>query len=88
MKYIIIALALCLTGCATSVPVTMSFPQVPEDLKIACPALKQVEPGTTKLSAIVSTVAENYGQYQECQIKVDAWIQWYDSQKKIYESVK
>ena len=34
MKYIIIALVLCLTGCATSVPVTMNFPQVPEDFSI------------------------------------------------------
>lgn len=88
MKYTVILLAMLLTGCATSVPVTMNFPQVPEELKVACPALKEVDPGTTKLSVVIGTVSENYGQYQECQIKVDAWVQWYDSQKKIYESVK
>lgn len=88
MKKLLICSILALSGCATSVPVTMSFPQVPEELKIACPSLKEIDPTTTKLSTVVTTVTENYGTYQECQIKVDAWIQWYDSQKKIYESVK
>ena len=88
MRKLLICTILALSGCATSVPVTMNFPQVPEDLKIACPDIKLVDPATTKLSTVVSVVSENYGQYQECQIKVNAWVQWYDSQKKIYESVK
>jgi len=88
MKYIIIALVLCLTGCAGTVPVTMSFPQVPEELKTACPDLKTIPEGTTKLSEVVTVVTENYGQYQECKIKIDAWTQWYNSQKKIFESIK
>jgi len=36
MKYTIITLALFLSACATSVPVTMNFPQVPEELKTSC----------------------------------------------------
>ena len=88
MKYIVIALMLCLTGCAGTVPVAMSFPQVPEELKTACPDLKTIPEGTTKLSQVVSVVTENYGQYQECKIKIDAWTQWYNSQKKIFESIK
>jgi hypothetical protein len=88
MKYIIIALALCLSACATSVPVTMNFPQVPEELKASCPDLKTIPEGTTKLSEVVTVVTENYGQYQECKIKIDAWTQWYNSQKKIFESIK
>ena len=79
---------IALTGCATSVPVTMSFPQAPEDLKVACSDIKLLNPATTKLSEVVGVVGENYGQYQECQIKINGWIQWYESQKKIYESVK
>ena len=79
---------LLLTGCATSVPVTMNFPQVPEDLKTACPNLGIIEPTTDKLSKVVEVVSTNYGTYHECKIKVDAWIQWYDVQKKIYEGVK
>jgi|Laugresbdmm110sd_1035091.scaffolds.fasta_scaffold00058_19 hypothetical protein len=85
---IFIILAFLITGCATSVPVTMNFPQVPEELKTACPDLKTIPEGTTKLSEVVSSVSENYGQYQECKIKIDAWTQWYNSQKKIFESIK
>jgi hypothetical protein len=88
MKYIIIALILCLTGCASTVPVTMNFPQVPEELRVSCPDLKTVSEGTTKLSEVVTVVTENYGQYQECKIKIDAWTQWYNSQKKIFEGIK
>jgi hypothetical protein len=77
-----------LTGCATSIPVTMNFPQVPEELKVSCPDLKTIPEGTTKLSEVVSVVTVNYGQYQECKIKIDAWTQWYNSQKKIFESIK
>lgn len=88
MKKLLICSVLVLSGCATNVPVTMSFPQAPETLKERCESLKEIDPTTTKLSSLVGVVAENYGMYQECQIKLDAWIQWYDSQKKIYESVK
>jgi len=88
MKYAIVALILCLTGCASTVPVTMSFPQVPEELKTTCPDLKILPEGTTKLSEVVTVVTENYGQYQECKIKIDAWTQWYNSQKKIFEGIK
>jgi biopolymer transport protein ExbD len=89
MKHLLVLLSiLMLTACATSVPVTISFPQIPEELKVACPDLKETDPNTTKLSEVVSVVVDNYGQYQECRIKVDAWIQWYDSQKKIFETIK
>lgn len=88
MKYTIITLALFLSACATSVPVTMNFPQVPEELKTSCPDLKNIPEGTTKLSEVVTVVTENYGQYQECKIKIDAWTQWYNSQKKIFEGIK
>ena len=78
--------ALLLTGCLNT-PVERHFPDVPEDLKNACPDLNMVEP-TTKLSEVVSIVTKNYGQYHECQVKVDTWIEWYNSQKQIFESVK
>ena len=88
MKKLLISSVIVLSGCATSVPVTMNFPQAPETLRTQCEALKQADPTTTKLSALVGTVAENYGMYQECQVKVEEWNRWYESQKKIYESVK
>lgn len=77
---------LLLAGCLNT-PVQRSFPEVPEELKVACPDLNLLEP-TTKLSEVISVVTKNYGQYQECQIKVDTWIEWYKTQKEIFESVK
>jgi len=87
MKIAILLLPLVLAGCL-SAPVIQKFPEVPAELLVACPDLKLVEPGTTKLSEVISVVAENYGQYQECQIKVDTWIEWYKHQKEIFNNVK
>jgi hypothetical protein len=39
MRNLLLAGLLLLTGCATSVPVTMSFPQVPEALAKPCDLL-------------------------------------------------
>ena len=79
---------LFLTGCATTVPVHMSFPQVPEDLMQPCPDLKKVDTKTDKLSDVLSTVTQNYGQYHDCKAKSDAWAQWFRTQKKIFEDIK
>jgi hypothetical protein len=86
MKITLIALALLMTAC-TTVPVERNFPEAPVEILQVCPDLKQINP-TTKLSEVVDSVVSNYGQYKECQIKVDSWIDWYTNQKKIFESVK
>jgi hypothetical protein len=76
-----------LAGCL-STPVKRHFPDVPTDLKVACPSLQQVDPATTKLSEVITVVTDNYAQYHECRIKVDLWIEWYATQKQIFDSVK
>jgi hypothetical protein len=80
-------LAILLTGCLNT-PVARHFPEVPEELKTACPSLEQVDPNTTKLSEVVRVVTDNYTQYHECRVKVDAWIEWYKTQRSIFEEVK
>lgn len=87
MKQLILISALVLAGCSTTTPVERHFPAVPAQLKQACPDLKKA-PETTKLSEVLTTVTQNYGQYHECHFKVDAWIEWYDTQKKIFDEVK
>ena len=88
MKRLLILLtAIMLTGCFGTAPVNRHFPGVPEDLMAACPDLKET-PSTTKLSEVVGVVVVNYGQYHECRIKVYGWIEWYKTQKSIFESVK
>jgi len=86
-KLIASSVFVLLVGCAEPVPVNRNFPQAPEELKAACPDLQETNP-TPKLSEVVKVVTANYGQYHECKIKVDAWIEWYNSQKKIFEDVK
>jgi hypothetical protein len=87
MKLLIVALALSLSACV-SVPVERKFPKAPEELMVTCPALQTIPAGTTQLSVVVEVVTANYGQYQLCQIKNDTWIEWYNEQKKIFDSVK
>lgn len=87
MKLLIAVVALTLSACV-SVPVERKFPKAPEELMIACPDLQTIPAGTTQLSVVVDAVTGNYGQYQLCQTKTDTWINWYNDQKKIFESVK
>ena len=75
-------------ACGTTVPVTRHFPDVPAELQVACPELKETPQGTEKLSEVIAIVADNYATYHECQITVDSWIEWYKEQKKIFDSVK
>jgi hypothetical protein len=87
MKKLLLITAILLTGCATSVPVKQNFPDAPKELLEKCPELKQTEQ-TTKLSEVLKVVTENYSQYQECKLEVYTWIEWYSTQKQIFESVK
>lgn len=74
---------LFLIGCSTTVPVKQKFPDVPQELLKSCPDLKQTD-ATTQLSDVLKVVTENYSQYHECRITVNSWIEWYKTQKHIY----
>ena len=87
MKYLL-AVAILLTGCSTTVPVKMSFPQAPEELFQACEELEKIPADTVQLSVTSEVVVRNYGKYYKCSTKNQAWQEWYSTQKKIYESVK
>ena len=85
MKYIALLL---MVGCSTTVPVTMKFPEAPGNVvMMPCPQLQKVQ-DEAKLSDITKTITNNYGTYYECAVKNDAWIEWYQKQKQIFESVK
>ena len=86
MKYSILALILSLSAC-TSIPVTQKFPDGPGELvSTACPNLEKLKENPA-LSDLSRTVANNYGSYYECAVKVDMWIRWYNEQKVIFEKV-
>jgi hypothetical protein len=86
MKYLLIVLLL-LSGCSTTVPVTAKFPDAPKFASEACPQLQKLN-NDAKLSDVATTVTINYSTYYECAVKNDAWIEWYQIQKHIFESVK
>lgn len=89
MKYLLTLLVvLVLAGCDDSVPIAPKFPEVPAELLMACPSLQTVDPSTTKLSEVIGVVSTNYMQYHECRAKVDDWITWYNTQKKIFDDIK
>ena len=52
-----------------------------------CPQLESLS-DEAKLSDVAKTVTINYTQYYSCAIKVDAWIEWYEIQKRIFEGIK
>ena len=86
MKYLACFLLVLVTGCS-SVPVAPKFPEVPDRILQKCPQLEKLSEDS-KLSDIAKTVTNNYTTYYECAVKHDAFIEWYQVQKKIYESVK
>ena len=84
----ILLLSLLLTGCSTVVPVTNTFPNAPSDIALVrCPQLQKIA-DDAQLSDVAKTVTVNYGTYYECAVKTDAWIEWYQKQKQIFENIK
>ena len=83
---VMFVLAMC-SGCSTTVPVSARFPDAPRLGLGTCPQLQTV-PDDVKLSGLTSTVTGNYSSYYECAVKADQWNEWYQIQKRIFESVK
>ena len=76
-----------LLGCSTTVPVRAKFPTAPDRLMQQCLPLDKLE-NEPKLSDITKTVTKNYNTYYECAVKHDTFVEWYQKQKQIFESVK
>ena len=88
MRNLLLASLLLLTGCATTVPVKMSFPELPESLTKPCDRLEPLADGKRELSDLLENTTDNYAKAKECNAKANAWREWYDTQKKIFEEVK
>lgn len=86
MKSFLIAISFVLVGCTTA-PVKIKFPEVPQELQVPCPVLSPVDPNDHSLSSLLEVVTGNYALYYECKNRADGWAQWYNEQKKIYESI-
>ena len=85
MKYAVLSIAMLLTGCSTVVPVAVKFPDPPGRLATErCPNLQKLK-DDARLSDVARTVTINYSTYYECAVKADAWQEWYEIQKRIFE---
>lgn len=85
---LILLVLIVLVGCSTTVPVNRNFPEAPnKSVTEACPDLQKLKEDS-KLSDVAKTITINYSTYYECAVKVDTWIEWYQIQKHIFESVK
>ena len=85
---VFIVLAFLITGCSTAVPVTQKFPDAPDMLKEKCPELRTIAGERVTIIEFTRTVSENYTTYHQCAGRTDAWIDWYNQQKKIWEQVQ
>ena len=88
MKWAILVTTLALVGCSTVVPVKPKFPDPVKELTEKCHALQKVEGDKVAITDMLKVIVNNYALYYECSAKVDGWNEWYNEQKKIYESVK
>jgi hypothetical protein len=81
-----IVLLTLVTGCSTTVPVKVPFPNQPDkgSAMVPCPPLKNLSDKPT-LSEMSKTITMNYSTYYECAVKSDTWIEWYELQKANYE---
>lgn len=86
MKYLLPILFL-LAGCSTTVPVTQKFPQAPQVLQQPCKPLKEVQKDSN-LVELTKVVVENYTEYYMCAETVQGWLDWYTTQKRIFEELK
>lgn len=83
----VVLLSLLLVGCSTVAPITAKFPDAPGNIAMtACPQLQKLS-DDARLSDIAKTITANYGTYYECAAKTDAWIEWYQKQKYIFENI-
>lgn len=90
MKQVLaVAAIIALTGCSTPVPIKQKFPDpTSTELLESCPALKEAQTNTEKLTDLMSVVADNYKEYHLCRDRVNDWIDWYKKQKENFSTVK
>lgn len=85
MKKLIVILSILLSGCSTVVPVTQKFPDAPEPLFEKCSELIIIDTkNAVSITDLLKTVVKNYELYHECSIRQKAWIEWYNTQRDIF----
>ena len=84
---LLFCVAILLTGCSTTVPVTVKFPEAPEILLVECDKLDKIGKDKVYFSDFLKTVVGNYNKYHMCAAQNAAWKEWYTETKKIYDEL-
>ena len=87
MKRLIVIACLAIAGCV-SVPVERKFPTAPDTLKEPAVNLKTLDTPKPELSDLISNANDNYAEYYRLRDRYNGWIDWYNTQKQIFDSVK
>jgi hypothetical protein len=61
---------------------------VPKALTEKCESLMKIEGDKVAITEMLKVVIHNYSLYYECTTKVEGWNEWYQEQKKIYNTIK
>jgi starvation-inducible outer membrane lipoprotein len=91
MKYLIsLFFVFSLSGCLSIIPtpVKRTFPDPVPALMEQCPDLQQIVGDNVSIADLLKVIINNYNLYYQCANKVDGWKEWYEEQKKIFNSVK
>ena len=66
----------------------MEFPSAPSSLTESADNLDPLPSDKKTLADLIQNANENFGKYYQLKEKYEAWQNWYNTQKQIYESVK
>jgi hypothetical protein len=90
MKHTIIALLLVsLFGCASKVaPVNLKWPDAPPELMAPSEDLVPLDPNQTKLSDLIDNANTNFSKYYILKDRYDAWQNWYNTHRQIYQGAQ
>jgi len=90
MKRLIVALMLVgITGCATKVsPVSLKWPDAPAELMEPADDLTTLKPEQTRLSDLIDNANTNFSRYYILKDRYEAWQQWYNTHRQIYQGAQ
>ena len=90
MRILVFSFILFISGCSLfqkPVPIAPQWPDAPLQLKKKCDELKTVAGEKISITDMMKVIVENYALHYQCSTKVEGWNEWYEEQKKIYETV-
>ena len=90
MKRLIIVLMLVsLVGCATKIaPVNLKWPDAPAELMEPADDLTTLKPEQTRLSDLIDNANTNFSRYYILKDRYEAWQQWYNTHRQIYQGAQ